>query len=274
MFRAGYRTTFPVGVSHALTEKMSSWGFTTLQRVCADMLSYEDGRNLAPDVLDSFVLSLELVYRELAIMQLVSSTGDVQAGGLNIQQVCELVRQALVNLREVYDWQLITGESFTSLSSSVDHTGAVGRPRVNVTREQLSLLLESRFTVPRIADMISVYIRTIHRRMVEYGLSVQSTYSVLTDQELDPLVLEIQKEFPMCGNRQMYGHLASRGIRVQRQRVRESMRRVDPEGSLMRRLTVTNHHKYSVPAPRSLYHIDGNHKLIRYILLIACVSLF
>ena len=62
----------------------------------------------------------------------------------------------------------------------------------------------------------------------------------------------------------MQGHLLSRGYRVQQNRIRESQRRVDPEGAIIRRLHVLNRREYSVPSPRSLYHIDGHHKLIRY----------
>lgn len=49
-------------------------------------------------------------------------------------------------------------------------------------------------------------------------------------------------------------------------RVQESMRRVDPQGVLMRSLQLNprRRRKYTVPAPNSLWHIDGNHKLIRY----------
>ena len=46
------------------------------------------------------------------------------------------------------------------------------------------------------------------------------------------------------------------------------MRQVDPEGTMARRLNVIHHRCYSVPAPRSLYHIDGNHKLIRYLICV------
>ena len=43
------------------------------------------------------------------------------------------------------------------------------------------------------------------------------------------------------------------------------MRRVDPEGVLLRALTINtvNRRKYQVYAPLALWHIDGNHKLIR-----------
>lgn len=111
--------------------------------------------------------------------------------------------------------------------------------------------------------------------MSEYGLSIQDMFSDLTDRELDEIVSDIHHEFPMCGNRQMIGHLQARGIRIQQHRVRESMRRVDPEGTVARRLHTICRRRYAVAAPRSLYHIDGNHKLIRSVdyrwLLLACL---
>nr|XP_023666600.1 uncharacterized protein LOC111843332 [Paramormyrops kingsleyae]XP_023666601.1 uncharacterized protein LOC111843332 [Paramormyrops kingsleyae] len=44
------------------------------------------------------------------------------------------------------------------------------------------------------------------------------------------------------------------------------MQRVDPHGVWMRTLQLTprRRRKYFVPAPNSLWHIDGNHKLIRW----------
>jgi len=99
--------------------------------------------------------------------------------------------------------------------------------------------------------------------MADYGLSITAEYTPFTDAELDRLVEDVQRDFPMGGNRQMQGHLMSRGFRVQQQKIREAQLRVDPLGSLMRRLHTMNCRQYQVPAPLSLWHIDGNHKLIR-----------
>ena len=63
----------------------------------------------------------------------------------------------------------------------------------------------------------------------------------------------------------MQGHLLSRGLRVQQHRIRESQRRVDPAGSIMRQLKTIKHRQYHVNGPGALWHIDGNHKLIRYV---------
>ena len=72
--------------------------------------------------------------------------------------------------------------------------------------------------------------------MRQYDLSIRDTYSSISDANLDSIISDIQMQFPSWGNRSVYGWLVSHGIRVQFERVRESQRRVDPEGSLLRRL--------------------------------------
>ena len=80
--------------------------------------------------------------------------------------------------------------------------------------------------------------------MTDFFLSIRAQYSSLTDQELDAIVCDIQSQFPMCGNKQMQGHLLSRGHRVQQNRIREAQRRVDPEGAVIRRLHAVHRREY------------------------------
>ena len=101
--------------------------------------------------------------------------------------------------------------------------------------------------------------------MAEYNLSIRSTYSDISDAELDAIVSEAQRQFPAWGNRQMYGYLLSRGTRLQFQRVRESQSRLDPEGTTLRGLHHLQRRRYSVHGPQYLWHVDGNHKLIRFV---------
>ena len=63
----------------------------------------------------------------------------------------------------------------------------------------------------------------------------------------------------------MRGFLRARGLQIQWHRIEDSMKRVCPEGVLMRSLqfTVLKRRIYNVRSPLSLWHIDGNHKLIR-----------
>lgn len=57
-------------------------------------------------------------------------------------------------------------------------------------------------------------------------------------------------------------------VRVQRQRVRESLQRVDPSGVRVRCKNVLRRRQYSVPSPNALRHVDGYHKLIRWRLVV------
>eukprot|EP00111_Clytia_hemisphaerica_P020525 TCONS_00060472-protein len=63
----------------------------------------------------------------------------------------------------------------------------------------------------------------------------------------------------------MRGFLTARRMKIQEYRVRESMR-VEPEGVIMRQLRSVPiyRRKYQVKGPLSLWHLDGNHKLITY----------
>ena len=119
-------------------------------------------------------------------------------------------------------------------------TGLVGRPSFAVSSGQLQYLIENGFSVPQIADLIGVSVRTICRRMSDFGLFIRSQYSTVSDSELDGIVTVIQAQFPTCGNRQMQGNLLSRGYRIQQSRVREAQRRIDPAGAVVRRLHALN----------------------------------
>ena len=116
------------------------------------------------------------------------------------------------------------------------------------------------------AKMIGVSPRTVVYRMAEYGLSIRATYTDLTDQELSELIRGIE-EVESKGYRTVRAELEAKGIRVQEYRVRRLMRDLNPCGVLMRRLFLrtVNRRQYSVRAPLSLWHIDGNHKLIRQV---------
>ncbi|XP_026119160.1 uncharacterized protein LOC113098348 [Carassius auratus] len=71
---------------------------------------------------------------------------------------------------------------------------------------------------------------------------------------------------PDAGYRLVKGALLAMGHRVTWSRVKSSLQRVDGAGIISRiiQLTCIARRTYSVPAPLSLVHVDTNHKLIRY----------
>ena len=227
------------------------------------------------DTLEGTMLSLELIYREF-------TAAEILEGRLHSHEyeAMHFVKYAYETLRDIYERGAVSedqgargehvairlGVQSTAIPGPLPETypsGLVGRPKFVIPQTQLLYLIENRFTITRIAKMLGVSERTIYRRMAEFGYSVNAQYADLTDDDLCILISEIQEEFPMCGNRQMEGYLLSRGFRVQQSRIRETQRRISPEGTIMRRLKCLHRRRYSVASPRSLYHIDGNHKLIR-----------
>lgn len=230
----------------------SQWILQAIHSTISDIGSVIIDSNISFDRAESLEWRVELVYRDLVAKEV--------CGELEIEE-----QEALPHIARAYSHLRELVQSIESLSSHRVQPmqlldGSVGRPRYHISYYQLNTLISMHLSVPQIAEIVGVSQRTIRRRMTEYSLSIRSTYSTISDAELDAIVKE---QFPGWGNRQVYGSLVSRGIRVTFQRVRESQRRVDLEGSIMRRLTHLRRRRYSVPGPRHLWHIDGNHKLIR-----------
>ena len=147
--------------------------------------------------------------------------------------------------------------------SNTDHPG---RPKFEVTEEILRFLLDKRFTVKDTATLLGVSKRTVERRMNEFGLRIGNYYSDINDNDLEETVRSIVQQFPNTGYKRMTGLLFSRGLRVKQNRICEMMRRVDPAGTFFRTLSlrVVHRRNYNVSSPLALWHVDGNHKLIRY----------
>ena len=105
---------------------------------------------------------------------------------------------------------------------------------------------------------------TLYRRLDDAGVSRVCTYSTITDAALDQEVRSIKQIHPNDGEHLMAGHLASRGVIVQRARLRGSIHRTDPENTAIRRSIAIRRRVYHVAGPNSLWHLDGHHKLIRW----------
>lgn len=146
---------------------------------------------------------------------------------------------------------------------AVNTGGLVGRPKFEISKDQLEYLVDYDLKISDIAEALGVSRSTIKRRLREYGIAISERRTDIPDAELDCVVRNIQTEFPNAGYRRMQSQLTVRGINVSQMRVRASMQRTDPEGVAMRWLSLTPRAVYRVSGPLALWHIDGNHKLIR-----------
>ena len=103
----------------------------------------------------------------------------------------------------------------------------------------------------------------------EWILPLDTYYSTISDSDLDSLVAQVKlvkithaERFFLCP---IYILLL---IRIQRSRLRASLHRVDHIAIEQRQRDTIRQCVYSVEAPNSLWHIDGNHKLIRWKLVV------
>ena len=143
-----------------------------------------------------------------------------------------------------------------------------GRPRCSVSKDQLLFLLEHGFTQTQIAQMLGCSTRTIRRRITEFHLDSCLVFSDIDDHLLDLTLQDIQTKYPNWGEKSVQGHLSSIGLKIQRWRVRDSLKRVCPSAVKERFRRAIHRREYHVPYPNSLWHIDGYHKLIRWRIVI------
>ena len=111
------------------------------------------------------------------------------------------------------------------------------------------------FKAGEIASLLGVSESTIKRRIREYETSVRQRYSNIADEALDSVVEGLMREFPNCVYKRMTGLLFNAGHRIQQNRIRECMRRVNPEGVRLRALELrtVQRRRYQVRGPLALW---------------------
>ncbi|CAB5205585.1 unnamed protein product [Rhizophagus irregularis] len=140
-----------------------------------------------------------------------------------------------------------------------------GRYKVIILECALRLLRQEGFEWTQIAEIFGVSTKTIYRRRKEYNIPDDlASYTEITNEQLDDLIRDLRAEHPFFGQVLLMGSLRSLGIRIPRQRLRESLQRIDTFGVLNRWSSIIPRRVYSVAGPNCLWHIDGNHKLIRW----------
>ena len=224
--------------------------YQRFQDAFQDILRQLSNGELNEDGVDSIIFRLEQLSVHLVRLCSIDLMNN---------EIEHLITNTVALLRN-YNYNNRQAISFQSETTS---TGQVGRPRFSVSSEQIKYLLNYHLSVPDIAVALGVSRSTIFRRMRTFGLSVRQSMTDISEEELDKVIREVQQDFPNAGYRRVYSQLLTRNIRVTHLAVRNAMHRIDPQGVAMRWLQLVPRRSYNVPGPLSLWHIDGNHKLIR-----------
>ena len=66
------------------------------------------------------------------------------------------------------------------------------------------------------------------------------------------------------GSSMVRRYFRSLGIRIQRDRIRKSLARIDPRNARIRWVITISRRAYCVPGPNSLWHLDGHHSLVSW----------
>jgi hypothetical protein len=140
------------------------------------------------------------------------------------------------------------------------HTGEVGRPRFGSALEEHQLRFfrdNLGLRWPDIARCLGVSERTLRRRSTnlnELGLlSTQGNYANLSDERFDDHVRDVLQTTPRIGLSLVRGALRSRGLNVQRERIRGSINRVNPLACTVRQTQFITRRTYNVRSPNSLW---------------------
>lgn len=89
-------------------------------------------------------------------------------------------------------------------------------------------------------------------------VSFTGPLSTLSDDLLDDLISQLCSHFQRAGISMLNGMLRHLGHRLPRERIRESLMRIDPVQRVFQRIRIRRR-VYSVPGPNALWHHDGQH---------------
>ena len=148
-----------------------------------------------------------------------------------------------------------------------DDDHSPGRPRLDVCIEDILSLRSFNYSWTKVARMLNISRHTLYRRLQEYGIDTDG-FTDISDSELDQLLTDVKTEHPNIGEVMLQGHLLHMGVKVPRAKLRSAIHRTDHANTIRRQSHVINHRVYSTPHPNGVWHIDGNHKLIRWRLVI------
>ena len=218
---------------------------TDVRQILLD-LSRRLHQDVGDDVVDYALFRLQQLSRHLARFAHAAQVYEEEQADLDM--IASLLTEADRNFPCQY----------VDLNAGASYSGGPGRPRMEISREQLEYLVENDIPIPDIAQVLGVSVSTVKRRLREFGISSTERKTPISDTDLDAAVRGRQRMFPNAE-----GSIPIINPKVAQRRVREAMHRTDPEGVAMRWLSITPRAVYCVSGPLALWHIDGNHKLIR-----------
>lgn len=179
-----------------------------------------------------------------------------QIGGGHTENLRDLenLYSCLSNILQSYQHSLAHGqrELTTARVPPTIPTGYAGRPRYNITSEQITHCLSLGMNWQRISACFGVSRRTLYRFREQLNIGPR-TFTEMSDENLSAVVRQILQTTHNAGERYIMGSLRSRNIWIQRWRLRHCLQRLDPIGRSLRRRRAIHRRVYSVQTPNHLW---------------------
>ena len=153
--------------------------------------------------------------------------------------------------RDIFNQKLDELNPTPSYKVHIERTGCIGRPRMMVNEDQVLGLRSLGMKWKKISCLLGISVKTLRRKRCKFEKGLTS-YSELSETELDDLLRDVVFQNPNMGERMLQGVLLARGYKVQRLKLRNSIRRVNPnpQGFNKRRIF---RRTYNVPCPNALW---------------------
>lgn len=138
---------------------------------------------------------------------------------------------------------------------------SVGCPSLHINLEDVEGMRKAGMSITKISQILAVSRSTLYRAMEGSDLL---GYTDISDQHLDEVVIRYKQIHPFDGERMLIGYLRSQDIHLPRQRIQECIHRVDPGGVRSRSVRLIQRRTCYAEGANYVWHMDGNHKLIRW----------
>nr|CAG8546404.1 9551_t:CDS:2 [Entrophospora candida] len=155
----------------------------------------------------------------------------------------------IINLKRQLETKIETlnSENNNPINKFISYRCTSGRPTILISENAIRMLRKEGFSWEKIATIFGISSKTIQRRRRELNIPDDiGEYTQLTNEQIDGVVRIIRQEQPFSGQNIIMGTLRSLGIKIHRQRLRDSLYRIDS-------FRIINHWAHIIP--RRVYHV-------------------
>ena len=238
--------------------------FNNLSSFILNISQREGERNT--NVAESVVVSIQSYLR---VLYAIKDSLSAVAGDRELVDIVTTLSSLIDDVEEIYSrWTSIEAGievSYCLHKAPRVNTGR-GRPKVVIEQQKIEFLRELRFSWTQIAAIFGVCRRTLYSIRSEQGImGDEYNFTHISDQELRDHIQSLKKDMPEIGYNMMKGVLRSQGIHVTIPRIQQCISEIDPINTALRWAAPTSRRHYSVPYSNFIWHLDGNHKLVRFV---------